>query len=204
MTVQRLSAQSVKVQLSADELRLFLPDTESGSESPQMMRLISFMLTKAETASGIPFSALPVTVELLTAPQGGLIAYFTAQALPGADSRSGQPRSERIAARFGSDEELSRCCMLLARRRSALLSSALYRFRSGYILLLKIKRSHADGLHHMLYEYGRPFRLSVLNRARLAEFGTCLCEKDAVAAVCSGQTPRSSRTASAGDSAPSR
>ena len=63
MTVNRLSAQSVKVQLTADELTVFLYDPAQPPDSPQMLRLISFMLAKAELASGIPFSSLPVTVE---------------------------------------------------------------------------------------------------------------------------------------------
>ncbi|MBR6107789.1 MAG: adaptor protein MecA [Oscillospiraceae bacterium] len=204
MTVQRLSAQSVKVQLSADELRLFLPETDAGNESPQMLRLISFMLAKAEAASGIAFSELPVTVELLTAPQGGLAAYFTVQVPPGAVPGGGQLRAVRIAARFSGDDALYRCCRQLAQHSSELQASALYRFREGYVLVLKLKHSHTGSLHHILMEFGRPFRLSLLNRARLAEYGTCLSEQDAVAAVCKSQSPRSSRTASAGDAEPSR
>lgn len=186
MTVHRLSAQSVKIQLSADELKLFFsgPFT-GGTESPQMMRLIAFLLAKAEAETGIPFSALPVTVELLAVPQGGIIAYFTVQREHG--QRKGQTKSTRIAAGFRDRSALFICCMQLSRRKSDILNSMLFRYRTGWILTLKLRRGSAAGLHRLLLEYGEPFRLSAVNRARLAEYGQCLYEKDAVASVCKEQ-----------------
>ena len=204
MTVIRLSAQSVKVQLTADERKLFLTEPAAESESPQMLLLIAFMLNRAEAASGIPFSELPVTVELLTSPQGGLIAYFTAQPQPKAFTGSRHIRISRIAAQFGEEAVLQSCCTQLNRRSKDILSSMLYRYKSSFVLTLRLRRGCAAALHHVLLEYGTPFRLSALNRARLTEYGTCLCEKNAVETVCSGHAPRSSRTASAGESAPSK
>ena len=184
MTVHRLSAQSVKVQLSADELKLFLPDSTPNPDSPQMLRLISFMLTRAEASSGIPFSSLPVTVEMLAAPEGGLTVYFTAQTLPDTASGNGHSKTTRLAARFPDESALHTCCTQLHRQQSEILNSALYRYRTSWILTLKAKRRSASRLHHLLLEYGTPFRLSSINRARLSEYGECLYEKDAVTCMC--------------------
>lgn len=178
MTVQQLSAQSVKVQLTADELTVFLYNPDAPPDSPQVLRLISFMLAKAELATGIPFTAVPVTVELLTARDGSLSAYFTVQDHAAPEQK--QAKAVRIAARFPDRGTLKRCCCLLRAQQDAILSSRLYEYRRQFILTLKLKRTGAMPVQHLLSEYGRPFRLSPLNRARLSEYGSCLCEQDAV------------------------
>lgn len=182
MTVQRLSAGSVKVQLSAEELNVFLPASARTPDSPQMLRLISFMLAKAEAASGIPFSALPVTVELLSAEDGSLAAYFTAQREqpphPQTDAR--QPKIIRLAARFTEETPLRQCCALLYDQAASIRNSMLYQYRQQWVLFLKLKRENASVIHHILAEHGSPYRLSVLGRARLSEYGTCMIEKDAI------------------------
>ena len=53
MTVHRLSARSVKVILSAEELQFFVTEPDAAPDSPQMMRLLAVMLTQAERVSGI-------------------------------------------------------------------------------------------------------------------------------------------------------
>lgn len=176
MTVQQLSAQSVKVQLTADELTVFLYDPDAPPDSPQVLRLISFMLSKAELATGIPFTEHPVTVELLTARDGSLSAYFTLQSAPAKK----QPKTVRLAARFTDRSTLKSCCRLLREKQDAILSSRLYEYRCQFILTLNLRRAGAVPVQHLLSEYGRPFRLSPLNRARLSEYGSCLCEQDAV------------------------
>ncbi|MBP0968405.1 MAG: adaptor protein MecA [Oscillospiraceae bacterium] len=181
MTVQRLSAQSVKVQLTADELTVFLYDPDAPPDSPQMMRLISFMLSRAELASGIPLTEMPVTVELLTAADGSLSAYFTVQSEP--EKKQKPPKTVRFAARFSDRSTLKRCCVLLRARQEAILSSKLYEYRRQYVLTVRLKRSGAMQVHHLLLEYGRPFRMSALNRARLAEYGSCIFEQDAVQCI---------------------
>ena len=179
MTVERLSAYSVKVQLSADELRVFLSDEPPVPGSPQMMRMLSFMMAKAEAVSGIAFSTLPVTVELLNAQDGSLSAYFSVQESK-QNRRSGKPRMLRLAARFSEPELLRQCCALLQKHSEGIRSSVLYSFRSGYVLTLKLRRSNASAVHHILLEYGKPFRMSAINRARLAEYGICIFSQDAV------------------------
>lgn len=180
MTVQRLSASSVKVQLSAEELNVFLPAPARTPDSPQMLRLISFMLAKAEAASGIPFSALPVTVELLSAEDGSLAAYFTAQREQTPAVKSRQPKIVRLAARFTEAEALRQCCTLLRDQAAFIQNSILYQYRQQWVLFLKVKREKSSAMHHILAEHGSPYRLSVLGRARLSEYGTCVIEKDAV------------------------
>ena len=179
MTVERLSAYSVKVQLSADEMRVFLPDEPPVPDSPQMMRMLSFMLAKAEAVSGIAFSSLPVTVELLTAQDGSLSAYFSVQEQK-TERKNAKPRIIRLAAQFSDRELLRACCTLLQKEQYGIRSSMLYRLQTAYILTLKLRRSRASAVHHMLLEYGRPFRLSAMNRARLSEYGICIFQQDAV------------------------
>ena len=192
MTVHRLSAQSVKVQLSADELKLFLSEPVfTGASSPRMMRMIALLLAKAEASTGIPFSALPVTVELLALPQGGMAVYFTAQRKPQPTTSAGKARTARIAAQFPGRDTLFACCTQLVRRNREILSSSLYHCGAGWILMLKLPRGSSAGMHRILLEYGAPFRLSAVNRARLSEYGTLVYEKDAVSAVCREPQPRS-------------
>ena len=179
MTVQRLSAYSVKVQLSAEELRVFMPDEPRTADSPQMLRMLSFMLAKAEAVSGIAFSVLPVTVELISAQDGSLAAYFSVS--DAADSPPDNPqRIIRLAARFSDPDLLRQCCVLLEHERNQIRSSVLYRYQSHWILTLKLRKIKAAHIRHILLEYGKPFRMSAMNRARLSEYGDCVFCQDAV------------------------
>ena len=113
MTVQRLSAYSVKVQLSAEELRVFMPDEPRTPDSPQMLRMLSFMLAKAESVSGIAFSALPVTVEVISAQDGSLAVYFSVAEESKLPAPEQHQRVIRIAARFTDSALLRQCCMCI-------------------------------------------------------------------------------------------
>ncbi len=177
MTVTRLSASAAKVQLTAEELHGFLPETPQASDSPQMLRLLSFMLLHAEAGSGIRFSALPVTVELLRGSDGSLTAFFTAQ-LP-ASAKPGT-KAVRLAAAFTDRDTLIYCCKQLASVYDRIPSAALYEYGRHYVLTLKLKRKASAHAHHILREYGAPFRCSGINKARLAEFGTCIHAENAV------------------------
>lgn len=179
MTVQRLSERSVKVQISADELRIFLPDEPQTPDSPQMLRMLSFMLAKAEAVSGIAFSALPVTVELLKNQDGGLAVYFSIQTNP-QERHSAKPHTIRLAAQFAEPDMVRQCCLLLKKEQENIRSSVLYKYHANWVLTMKLKQIRASAIHHILLEYGKPFRLSALNRARLAEYGTCIFGQDAV------------------------
>lgn len=177
MTVTRLSASAAKVQLTAEELHGFLPETPQASDSPQMLRLLSFMLLHAEAGSGIRFSSLPVTVELLRGSDGSLTAYFTAQ-LPAA-AKPGA-KAVRLAAAFTDHDALNFCCKQLAAVYDRIPSAALYEYGGRYILTMKLKRRAAAHAQHILREYGLPFRCSGINKARLAEYGICIHAENAV------------------------
>ena len=180
MTVQRLSAYSVKVQLSAEELRVFMPDEPRTPDSPQMLRMLSFMLAKAESVSGIAFSALPVTVEVISAQDGSLAVYFSVAEESKLPAPEQHQRVIRIAARFTDSALLRQCCTLLEKEQPNSRSSVLYRYQTVWILTLKLRRLHASLIRHILLEYGKPFRLSAMNRARLSEYGVCIFNQDAV------------------------
>ncbi|HAG13609.1 MAG TPA: hypothetical protein DCG49_07075 [Ruminococcus sp.] len=182
MTVNRLSAFSAKVQLSAEELQILLNEPLQTPDSPQMLRLISFMLMKAEAATGIPFSQFPVTVELLSAQDGSLAAYFTAQNEP--VGKSPQAKTVRLAARFPDRETLICCCTLLQQEAEQIMDSRFYQYQAFWILTLRVQRAKAGIVHHILLEYGTPFRLSAMNRAKLAEYGICIHEKNAIGKLC--------------------
>lgn len=181
MTVTQLSARSVKVQLTAEELRRLLPEQAPPAESPQLLRLLGMMLVHAEAHSGIPFSDLPVTVELLAAPDGGLAVYFTVRQEQ--ERHTVPPKTVRLAAEFTEYSTLAECCRHLMREQDSILSSTLHQYRETWVLSLKMPRTQAAHTHHLLLEYGRPFRSSALNKARLAEYGICVYKDDAVRSV---------------------
>ena len=183
MTVTRLSACAVKVQLTAEELQGFLPDETPAADSPQMLRLLSLMLMHAEAGSGIRFSALPVTVELLSGSDGSLTAYFTAQLPASPQKPKPQPQQVRLAASFSDYSTLKECCDQLSRAVPQICESTLHRCCAGWVLSLKTERSSAPHAHHLLLEYGKPFRSNAVNKARLAEYGHCIYAEDAVKAV---------------------
>lgn len=180
MTVQRLSASAVKVQISADELHIFLPDDPQDPDSPQMLRMLSFMLEKAEAVSGIAFSSQPVTVELLRIQDGGLAVYFSVRT-DRSEQKPAKPHIIRLAAQFAEPDMLRQCCKLLKNEQENIRSSVLYQYQAQWILTLKLKQQiRVSAIHHILLEYGKPFRLSALNRARLAEYGIRIFDQNAV------------------------
>ena len=179
MTIHRLSGSSVKVQLSAEELRVFLPENPVSADSPQMLRMLSFLLAKAESVSGIAFSALPVTVELMTAQDGSLAAYFTVQEHAPA-SHANRQRIIRLAARFTDAKLLQECCGLLQSEQAHIRNSVLYQENRSWILTLKLRHARAAAIRHILLEYGSPYRLTAINRARLSEYCDCILQQDAV------------------------
>ena len=183
MTIQRLSAESVKIQLSAAELKPVLEDAAGNADSPQMLRLISALLRKAEEMFAIPFSAHPVTVELLAAPDGGLEVYLTMQRPLPERPPSG---TIRLSARFRERDTLRRCCIHLM-QGGGITQSMLYRHADCYVLSLRVKRGNAARIRHILTEFGMLYPLSAVNRARLAEFGRVLVQQDAVSGCAAGK-----------------
>jgi negative regulator of genetic competence, sporulation and motility len=181
MTIQQLSAQAVKIQLTAEELHHLLRQNGLNGNSPHLPDLIAFLLVQAESASQIPFSQSAVQVELMQDSTGGLTVYFSAE--PNALHRSGG-KTVRLGARFPDYDALRACCRKLLDEQSVILSSSLYRYRGEHVLVLRLVRTGAALPHHLLLEYGHPFRLSQMNRARLNENGICICPGDAVQTVC--------------------
>ncbi len=188
MTIQRLSAESVKIQLSAEELKPVMTAQEGGADSPQMLRLISALLRKAEEMFAIPFSENPVTVELFAAPEGGLVIYLTAQH-PDLQGDHPQPQSGslRISACFRERDHLRRCCTHLLRQSSGITQSILYRYAGSHVLYLRVRRGIAPRVKHILTEFGLLFPLSAVNRARLTEFGKIILPQNAVADCAAGR-----------------
>lgn len=183
MTLEQLSAQTVKIQLSLTELKVFLHDTQDmDPNSPQMLRLISFLLAKSELYCEIPFSEGQVTVELLSASDGGLIFYFTCCQ----ENQKQQKKTNNtvwIASVFSAYEELHECCRQLQMQNIRQADSRLYQMPQRYVLLLHPSGKTAVICHHLLAEYGTTIPYSGLLRAKLEEHGKCLYEKNAVSKI---------------------
>lgn len=174
MTIHQLSPICVKVQVTAEEARC--------CTAPEgITRLIYQMLLRAEEISRIPLSALPVSVELLAMPEGGMTAYFTV-------IHRGN-RTRWRAARFSDYGALKACCRQLTAFRGEIRKSTLHRYHGEWVLSLQASQD-AAAPRHLLLEYGRPYRLSGLNRARLCELGDCLHEANAIDKI-AGEDQRS-------------
>ncbi len=182
MTIQRLNAQSVKVQLRPDEAAKFLAasDTKPSDDSARMLSLIACLLEQAESVSGIPFSRTGVTVELMTPNSGGLIVYFTAQSTA---------KRHRIAAYFPDSASLCACCRQLI-RQSGILRASLYRYRANDVLLLRLKAAQADGVRHLLLEYASNLCLQTRSIARIEEYGRCIFPDHAIIRIVRNGTDR--------------
>jgi hypothetical protein len=167
MTVHQLSAACVKVQVTAEEYQVYAAREEG------MLRLIAQMLSQAERISRIPFSRMPVTAELRSMPDGGLSAYFSVQTVR-------PQRTHWLAARFPAVCDAAQCCRQLLPLNGEIMQSMLYQDTAGCVLTLKAPRTGSAAVRHILLEYGRPFRLTQIARARLNEYGTVLHAEHAV------------------------
>lgn len=185
MTMEQLSMQTVKVQLSPTELQVFLHDTQDiDPNSPQMLRLISFLLAKSELYCEIPFSKTQVTVELLPASDGGLIFYFTC-----CEEADTKPRYHgkhiRLAGKFCQYSDLRECCRQILQNGIRCSDSSLYQISGSWILLLHLAGKYSGMAKHLLLEFGTLLPFSTLLRAGLEEHGTCIHRKQAAAKIVS-------------------
>lgn len=183
MTMEQLSAYTVKIQIPPEELQMLIPPEETQQSTEQMQRMLVFLLTRAESFSGIPFRSSKVTVELLPTQEGGAIVYLTAK-LPSAPRCTIQARS-RAAAMFADEQTLRRCCAALQCHMEQESSSSLYRVKGGWLLILSRLPANSRIPQHFLQEFGQPCVLSPPAMARLEEYGECVCRQDAIAWVAS-------------------
>ena len=179
MTVQQLSDRSVKVYISAEELRTVLSEGRA-ADKKRMLRLALFLMSQAEAVSRIPFSASSVAVELLTDTTGGLTAYFSA-----IQQKAPSEQVLHLSAVFPDIGTARECCRRLSEHPEQIGQSRAYLYRGQWILVLKLHRSTAAQPYHLLLEYGRPCAMTLLNRARLSEYGRCVCRRHAVETLAS-------------------
>ncbi len=187
MTMEQLSAYTVKIQLAQEELPLLLPQGTYSSDSEPVLQMISFLSARAEAVTGIPFTRQPVTAELMSAADGGLILWLTAidhsKPLPKNPAKSKAPKTKRIAAAFSDRIRLQDCCKVLRHSFPQIPASRLYQLKQQWILLLQIHTRNESCCRHILQEYGRAYPNSALRLAQLEEYGICLHAHDAVARI---------------------
>lgn len=180
MTLEQLSPQTVKVQLAPSELAVFLQEPQGyDTDSPQMLRLISFLIAKAELFCEVPFSQGQVTVELFATEEGGLTVYLSCCQAPHSRRRE-KSHAAQYAGAFAAEDDLRSYCRQLLAADIHLCESSLYRFENHYVLLLRLNGKARNFPQYLLAEYGQPLAVTALLRAKLAEFGECLLEKNAV------------------------
>lgn len=188
MTLEQLSASTVKIQLSETEVSVFLQDAQNyDPNSPQMLRLMSFLLAKAELFCEIPFSKGQVSVEMLNADDGGMIVYFSAVAEK-QNAPFTQCKTTSLTGMFGSYTDLVDYCRQILHRKIKLSGSILYQIGSDYLLLMQFRGKQDDAALHLLLEFGNSVDTTPLLRARLAEYGVCLIDKNAVRRIAATQT----------------
>lgn len=175
MTIQKLSPESVKIHLSTEEMRSALHHQSGGSN--RMTKLIGTLMYQAESKSRIPFSQSQVSVELLTDNQGGMNVYFS---LVRKNEGSGKKGKIHIAASFSDHAVLAQCCRRMMNERVSLKKSTIYQCENVWIIVLTVDKNSASYPYHMLMEYGRPYRMTSVNRARLSENSICLFKDHAV------------------------
>ena len=135
MTMEQLSASTVKIQIEQEELPLLLPRDDTKDSAASLQRMLLFLLTRAESFSGIPFCSSKVTAELLSTPEGGAIVYLTAKGIrrPNAAVRA----YSRIGAVFADAQTLRVCCNALLPCLAEETRSSLYRVKHGTLLVLE-------------------------------------------------------------------
>lgn len=184
MTMEQLSAYTVKIQVAPEELLMLLPPEEAGQSGEPMQRMLLFLLTRAEAFSGIPFRSSRVTAELLPTQEGGAIIYLTAKQTRA--PRYAVRASSRAAALFADEPTLRRCCGALKPHLKQDTLSSLYRVTRGWLLVLRRLPAGSKAARHLLREFGTPCVMSPQALARLEEYGECLCRHNAVAWITAG------------------
>ena len=175
MVIEKLSDKTAKIRLNQQELDQLRSQLKA--KTVCMQQILTVLMEQAERAIGIPFSQNPVTVELLTDAAGGIALYFSVMSRkPKRENR----RTVRLAAAFPNRTAVSQCCQQLSRNQNLILRSEAYTMEREWILSVKMIRTGAAVLHHILLEYGRPYRLTPVGMARLSENGECQYAENAV------------------------
>lgn len=177
MTIEQLSADTVKIELSAEELSLPYHNVVSHPADDPMQQLLLFLIQRAEVFSGIPFCSRQVTAELLPTVENGMIVYLTAS----------KPRPKenhtQAAAVFADMHTLKACCRALRPYLSPQSHSSLYEAAGGRLLVLSHLTTAHRAPQHLLREYATLLPVTKRNLARLEEYGHCICKHNAIAAI---------------------
>ncbi len=176
MTIEQLSADTVKIELAAEELSLLCCTAQIQAEDT-MQQLLLFLIQRAECFSGIPFCSRQVTAELLPTTENGMIVYLTAIAPRHRENHT------QAAAVFTDMQTLKACCRALKPYLAPQTRSRLYETADGKLLVLShlVQEHHAP--QHLLREYASVRHITKRSLARLEEYGSCIFRQDAVAAI---------------------
>lgn len=176
MTIEQLSADTVKIELVAEELSMLDRAAREQADDP-MQQLLLFLIQRAEVFSGIPFCSRQVTAELLPTVENGMIVYLTAQ----------QPKPKanhtQAAALFADTHALKACCRALQPYLSAQTQSSLYDTAGGKLLVLSHLTPEHRAPQHLLREYATLQPVTKCTLAQLEEYGHCICKGDAIATI---------------------
>ncbi len=176
MTFEQLSADTVKIELLAEELSVLEKAARESAEDP-MQQLLLFLIQRAEVFSGIPFCSRPVTAELLPANANGMVIYLTAQ------PPKHKPNHTQTAAVFVDKTTLTACCKALQPYLTPQTQSSLYESAGGTLLVLTHLPQGNRTVQHLLREYATLQPVTKQTLARLEEYGHCLCKRNAVRAI---------------------
>ncbi|MDD5947956.1 MAG: adaptor protein MecA [Oscillospiraceae bacterium] len=176
MTMEQLSADTVKIELAAEELSMLDTAAREHADDPTQ-QLLLFLIQRAEVFSGIPFCSRQVTAELLPTVENGMIVYLTAQ--------PPKPKTNhtRAAAVFADAHTLKDCCRALQPYVSTQTRSSLYDTARGKLLVLSHLMQQHRAAEHLLREYATLQPVTRCTLAQLEEYGHCIFKRDAIAAI---------------------
>ncbi len=176
MTFEQLSADTVKIELLAEELSVFDRAARESTDDP-LQHLLLFLIQRAEGFSGIPFCSRQVTAELLPTGENGMIVYLTAQ------QQKQNAHQRQAAAVFTDEATLRACCKALKPYLTPQTQSSLYETAGGTLLVLTHLPQGNRTVQHLLREYAALQPVTKQTLARLEEYGHCIRKRGAIAAI---------------------
>lgn len=182
MTIKQISASTIKVSLSAEELASYhVAFGILDNDEPETRRLFSSLLTEIEAVCGRTLKSERLFVEAFARGDGGCLLYLSV--LEESKDDSSDSESGLLLLKADSDQLQSLSLLGIEILNRSTEASALYENGDCYCLVLRPKAEESRRLEQFLREFGSVYRGNSLLCAYTVEHCPCLIPKEAVKAL---------------------
>ncbi len=184
MTIQQISASTVKIRLSAGELAAYqVTFSMLGNASPETLAMLAVLISRAEAESTVSLRDSRIFVEAFACEDGSCLLYLSAVPKSAAERSGSRQAADVVLCEFTEAAVLCDCCRRCLHAPVRIRRSACYQQNGVYRLVLRIRQEDRAQAERILGEYGHVLPATSLLLSLTLEHFACLCTGSAVPAL---------------------